>query len=132
MAWYDGLFGGGSTGGGTGDGMDWWGALFSGISSYSQGRETRDMNEDQIRQQGEQSRQNIGEQGRQQRLNTQYESGLADYYKQLNQQRRRQGFSNFGQFANTQYNQTNTPPPVGAVPNALAFEEEQRRLMTGG
>mgnify|MGYP003437182054 CR=1 FL=1 len=124
MAWWDSFTGGnGNSGGGT----DWWGALWSGISSYSQGRQQ----EDQMEQQGLISREAIAEQGRQGRQSTEFEMGLSDYYKRKNQEDRRKGFSNFGQFATNQYAQPYTPTPVGPAPTAFSFEEQQRTLGGG-
>lgn len=126
MSWWDSFMSSGSDSSG-GGGTDWWGALWAGISAYSQGRQQ----EEQMERQGLISREAIAEQGRQGRLNTEFEMGLADYYKRKNQEDRRKGFSNFGQFANNQYTQTYTPPAVGEAPTAFSFEERQRTLGGG-
>lgn len=123
------LFGGGSTGDNTsGGGTDWWGALMSGISSYSQSREARDQQE----RGGLISREAIQEQGQQGRLNTEFEMGLADWYRQQERQRKRDGFSNFGQFATNQYTQTAPPPALGPAPTARSFWEAQQTPPAGG
>jgi hypothetical protein len=116
-SWMDWFGGSGSGGGGT----DWYGAILSGLSSYSEGRQRgKDVD-----RQGEWTIRGVQEGGRQSRLNSQYEASLADHYRRLQQQERRQGFSNFGRYARNQYEApTYTPPPVGAAPTAMAFEEE--------
>lgn len=127
MAFWDSWFG--NSGGGdaaastsTGGEFDWFGALMSGISAYSSSREA----EDQQERGGLISRENIQEQGNQSRLNTEYEMSLADWYKRKDKEDRRKGFSNFGQFATNTYNQTYTPPAVGAAPTARTFWEAQQ------
>lgn len=121
MAFWDSWFGN-SGGSDTGSGVDWLGALMSGISAYSSSRDA----EDQQERGGLISRENIQEQGNQSRLNTEYEMSLADWYKKKAQEDRRKGFSNFGQFATNTYNQTYTPPAVGAAPSARSFWEAQQ------
>ena len=101
-----------SSGGGWGD-YDWIGAVLGGLESYANSREDKERED----QRGRWALRATREQGRQSRLGTAYEAGLADYYRQLERERRRQGFSNFGQFSSRQYNQTYTPPPVGAPPS---------------
>lgn len=106
---------------------DWWGALMAGISAYSSSREARDQQE----RGGLISREVAQEQGQQGRLSTEFEYGLNDWYKEKERERKRTGFSNFGQFATNQYTQTAPPPALGPAPTARAFWEAQQ-TPTGG
>jgi hypothetical protein len=116
MSWWDSGDSGSSDGGSS---TDWWGAILSGISAYSQGKD-RGKDADRAGQWGLRA---IQETGAQSRRNSAYESGLADFYRRSLQQERRQGFSNFGQFSRNQYNQTYTPPPVGAAPSPDMYDQ---------
>ena len=115
MGWFDSWGGdsGGDSGGGGGDG---WGTLLSaiigGVSSYSGSKEDQKIEKDKNKYAIEALR----EQGAQNRITSQYESGLADYYRQLERQRKRDGYGQFGQFARNKYQPQPTPERVGAPP----------------
>lgn len=118
MSWWNTVtdwFGGGDSGGG---GTDWWGALMGGLSAYSDAKQSSKSTKDQ----GKWALKAVQEQGKEARKNAEFGAGLADYYKELDKERRRKGFSNFGQFSSRQYNQPYTPPPVGPAPTAVGFE----------
>lgn len=102
----------GSSSSSSGGNYDWFSAILGGLESYASSKEDKEKEKDR----GRWSMRAIREQGRQQRLGSQYEASLADYYREKEKERRRAGFSNFGQFSSRQYNQTYTPPPVGAAP----------------
>lgn len=127
----------GSSGGGSSGGdYDWIGAILGGLESYSDARQSKEEQD----QRGRWSLRATREQGRQARMTSAFEAGLGDHYRELERERRRRGFSNFGQFSSRQWNQTYTPPPVGAAPTPDSFDpnydprtgEYLERPRTGG
>lgn len=122
--------GGGSSnsGGSSGGGTDFWGALLGGLDSWADNENDKDKD----RRSSQAAQALARTTGQESRRTAEYTAGLADYYRRLQMQERRQGMSNFGQFARRQYNQTYTPPPVGAAPTAADYELASQKPTTAG
>jgi hypothetical protein len=108
---------GGSSSSSSGGDYDWFSAIMGGLESYSNARQSS-------KEQDERGRWGLRatrEQGHQQRLNTAFEMSLADWYKQKEKERRRQGFSNYDQFATRQYETPFKPAPLGVAPTPESF-----------
>jgi len=116
MAWYSSLFSGDSYGsGGSGSGTNWWGAILSGISSYSQSRSDSKGRKNDTKAQKE----IVGLQGLEARRTSAFEKDLDYYYKQKDKLDKRRALDTYGSFSKlgTYAPDDYTLPALPVVPN---------------
>lgn len=114
-----------ASGGGWGS---FWDAMLGGAAAWADAEDREDSENNQ----GRNSRELARTTGQESRRTAEYTSGLADYYRRKQLEERRDGMSNFGQFARQQFTQTYTPPRVGAAPTAADYEMNSMKPTTAG